>query len=170
MVLALKNIYCNQYKFAMKKVLLMLLLLPALTSCLNKHPNKKGSPGIFYPQEENTKIAIEYYDNKQIKRVTILGKDSSQSAVVGFDSSGGISFSGINVNNRRTHTIEYYPNGRPKGLVNVDSLGTGDAIYYYDNGNKKWEGRLQANLQIGIWKTFDQNGVLTRLDTVRPGE
>lgn len=153
------------YKLVMNKPFVFLLVLPLLTGCFKNKSSKRNRQEILCSDDGSIKILIDYNSNKRIRKLTIQ-KDSLKCATIGFNKSGEIDFTGIEKNNRRTHVVEYYPNGRPIGLVNLDSLGTGDGVYYYDNGSKKSEGKWRGYSRVGIWMDYNENGELIKVDTL----
>jgi len=64
---------------------------------------------------------------------------------------------------RQGKWIAYYESGIKwsEGMFR-DGLREGDAIVYYENGKKKLEGKYRANKKIGIWKVWEEDGVLVQ--------
>jgi len=52
-------------------------------------------------------------------------------------------------------------------LVNLDSTSTGDAFYYHPNGQRSKEGRLINGKYSGVWMNYEEDGTLTRIDTLK---
>jgi len=142
---------------------LLSFLLSMLTGCTGKTDSRTETIKTKDPQ---TKLIVQYGANGRVAKITTTNSDSSQSLIVLFDTMGIIYSTGLNKNGKRIHSTEYYANGRPMGLTNFDSTITGDAIYYFDNGLKKSEGRWEHYRMTGIWKNYNDKGEIIKIDTL----
>lgn len=150
----------------MKAIIFSTTLVFSLTSCLDKSTNIKTTKEFIKTKDANVQLIVDYLENGNANSVIVRNSDSTQSVFILIDSAGIVGATRIEKNGKRTHAIEYYKNGRPKGLTNFDSTITGDVIYYYDNGNKKSEGRWTNGHQTGIWKNYNDKGYLIKIDTL----
>jgi antitoxin component YwqK of YwqJK toxin-antitoxin module len=146
-----------------KTILAIIGLTFIIYSCNEHRENKNSDAESFSTSDNQTRIKI---DSKNGRHVTISNKDSSQSVIVAFDSTGTVLYTSLETNKTRSHSVEYYRNGRPRGLVNLDTSVTGYAIYYYDNGNKKSEGRWENARQVGPWTKYNDKGEIIKIDTL----
>ena len=101
-----------------------------------------------------------------VKIITISNRDSSQKVSIAYDSTDAILYTTVATHNARPHSVEYFTNGRPKGLVNFDSTMSGHAVYYYDNGHIKSEGHWQNGKMNGVWYNYSTEGVIIKIDTL----
>jgi hypothetical protein len=77
------------------------------------------------------------------------------------DSLGNVVGLNKSKNGMTIFSAEYYPNGQLIGKILFKS-GTidGPATYYYSDGRIKSQGQWHNHVQVGIWKSYKENGEL----------
>lgn len=95
--------------------------------------------------------SADFYVIKKNSTITKILKDSL-GRVVGLNKSK---------NGMTTFAAEYYPNGQLMGKIQFNS-GTidGPAVYYYSDGRIKSIGLWHDFAQVGVWKSYKENGEL----------
>lgn len=132
-------------------------------SCSNRD---NGNSETIATRDPQVTLQLDYRDNGTLHTVRIASKDSTQAARLDFDKEHRLyGFEGVRDRALR-NAVEFFENGRPAGLRNVDEKGTGHAVYYHENGAIRSEGWLVGEKRFGIWRDFDSTGVLVKIDTV----
>jgi antitoxin component YwqK of YwqJK toxin-antitoxin module len=144
---------------------LLAICIVVLIGCSHDNYTKNGVKEVLKSKDNNTQFILSYGENGKVKSIIMTNTDSTQSVKVVFDTTGAVRATVLEKGRKRTHATEYYKNGRPMGLTNFDSTWTGDAIYYYENGNKRSEGHWTNDKQTGIWKNYNNKGELTKIDS-----
>lgn len=139
------------------------------TACSSPtEPTSVNADGALKTKDLDKTIHLEYYPSGKLKSAVILDADSAQTVTAWFnDSTGLVAHTAVKTMGRQDHFVEYYSNGRPMGLVNFDSTTTGDAFYYYPNGQKREDGKWFNGEQRGIWRHYSEDGTLIRVDTLK---
>ena len=150
----------------MKLLAFLTVFILLLTGCSKKNKNDNTFVEGLKARDNSTRILLGYNKNGKLKSLLIKTENASQNIKLLFDSTGTLRGTMLE-NGKSNHATEYYVNGKPKGLTNLDSTGTGDAVYYYDNGNKKSEGRMAKHQYTGIWKYYNKEAELTKIDTLK---
>ncbi len=148
----------------------LVAFLIAAAACTKpvKQPELGTADFTVKTRDPDKTMRLEYYPNGRLRSVTTANDDSSQTIKTFFvDSTGLVGGMQLKTGAVQQHVVEYYPNGKPMGLVNLDSTSTGDAFYYYPNGQRSTGGRLINGKQLGVWMNYDEDGTLTRIDTLK---
>jgi antitoxin component YwqK of YwqJK toxin-antitoxin module len=147
----------------------LVAFLIAAAACTKpaKQPELETADFTVKTRDPDKMIRLKYYPNGKLRSV-IVDVDSTQIIETFFvDSTGLVGGMQLKTGAVQQHVVEYYPNGKPMGLVNLDSTSTGDAFYYYPNGQRSTEGRLINGKSSGVWMNYDKDGTLTRIDTLK---
>ena len=148
--------------------LLAILLVASGCSDPVEQPRPENADGVIRTKDPEKMIQLEYFPDGRLRSVTTANVDSTQIIKTFFvDSTGLVGGTLLKTGAEQLHGVEYYPNGKPMGLVNLDSTSTGDAFYYYPNGQRSTEGRLVNGKSSGVWMNYDEDGTLTRIDTLK---
>jgi hypothetical protein len=140
----------------------LILCLVAL-SCSNVD---KGNSETIATRDPQVTLQLDYREDGTLQTVRISSKDSSQVARLDLDREHRLfGFAGIRDRSLR-NAVEFFENGRPAGLRNVDAHGTGHAVYYHENGAIRSEGWLVKEKWIGVKREYDSTGALIRVDTI----
>lgn len=127
-----------------------------------------GNSETITTRDPGVTLQLNYHDDGTLKTVRLASVDSSQ--VTRFDLDKEHRLYGFEVVRDRSlrNAIEFFENGRPAGLRNVDANGSGHAVYYHENGAIRSEGWLVGEKPVGIWRDFDSTGLLVKIDTIGP--
>ena len=150
------------------RALFVILITAAACSKPVKQPELETADFTVKTRDPDKMIRLNYYPNGRLRSVTTANVDSTQIIKTFFiDSTGLVGGTQLKTGAVQQHVVEYYPNGKPMGLVNLDSTSTGDAFYYHPNGQRSKEGRLINGKYSGVWMNYEEDGTLTRIDTLK---
>jgi hypothetical protein len=67
----------------------------------------------------------------------------------------------------KTFVGEYYTNGQLKGKIPLNTLGEidGDVKYFHEDGRVKGLGHFKSGKKAGVWKRFNEDGLLVSEET-----
>ncbi len=117
---------------------------------------KKADSSYTKPYKRSDFVTAEFYCNREDSSVCQVMKDST----------GSIRQVILAKKDTRTFFAQYYANGQVQADLPLDELGQyhGEAVYYYENGNKESCGVYRHGVKNGEWKNYDSKANLLSVE------